>query len=48
MKLDITNTELERYLEQEQEYLRSRKMERPEVVRKVEYVDALKRLEVAR
>lgn len=45
--LGVTNTDLERYLEQEREYLRSRKMERPEVVRKAEYVEALKRLDVA-
>ena len=46
--LSITEADLERYLEQEREYLRSRKKERPEVVRKAEYIEALKRLDAAR
>lgn len=47
VKLGVTTAEIERYLDQERDYLRSRKTERPEVVRKAEYVDALKRLEAA-
>ena len=46
-KLGATTGDIERYLDQEREYLRSRKVERPEVVRKAEYVEALKRLEAA-
>ena len=48
VKLGVTKADLERFLEDERQYLRSRKKEPPEVMRKAEYMLALRRLEEAR
>ncbi len=46
-KLNITHEDCEVYLKQEREYLAKRKAEPPEVAKKMDYVDALVRLELA-
>ncbi|TFY51701.1 hypothetical protein EVJ58_g10428, partial [Rhodofomes roseus] len=46
-KLHVTTLDLEHFLDEEREYLRSRKKEPPEVSRKADYMAALKRLEAA-
>lgn len=46
-RLGVTWADLERFLDEERQYLLSRKKEPPEVMRKVEYVQALQRLEEA-
>ncbi|TFY55866.1 hypothetical protein EVJ58_g7981 [Rhodofomes roseus] len=47
LKLSITKANLERFLSEERQYLRSCKKEPPEVIRKAEYMDALQCLEEA-